>query len=73
MAEMTVDPRADNSNPEVCDPCGPNCQSTVVDFFRIDGSYLGSQQWPTQPPYSFDSANQRDRHATFQPFLPRRR
>ena len=54
IAEMTVDPRADSSNPEVCDPCGPNCQSTVVDFFRIDGSYLGSQQWPSQPAYSFD-------------------
>src|ERR1700733_14061098 len=54
MAEMTGDPKADKSNPEVCDPCGPNCQSTVVDFFQMDGSYLGSEQWPTQPAYSFD-------------------
>ncbi|HEX9394004.1 MAG TPA: hypothetical protein VF923_05085, partial [Gemmatimonadales bacterium] len=25
MAEMTVDPQADHSNPEVCDPCDINC------------------------------------------------
>ncbi len=54
MAEMTVDPTTDGANPEVCDACGPNCQSTVIDFFKLDGTYLGSEQWPTQPAYSFD-------------------
>jgi hypothetical protein len=54
MAEMTVDPTTDGANPEVCDACGPNCQSTIIDFFKLDGTYLGSEQWPTQPAYSFD-------------------
>jgi hypothetical protein len=54
MAEMTVDPKADGRNPEVCDPCGPNYRSTVIDFFKIDGTYLGSETYPTQPSYPFD-------------------
>ena len=33
IAEMTVDPRVDGKNPEVCDACGPNCQATWLDFF----------------------------------------
>lgn len=53
MAEMTVDPRVDGTSPEVCDACGPNYQSTVIDFFKLDGSYLGSEQWPSQPAYAF--------------------
>lgn len=32
IAEMTVDPNVDGKNPEVCDACGPNCQSTWRDF-----------------------------------------
>ena len=52
IAEMVVDPRADNSNPEVCDPCGPNCQSVYLDYFR-NGAYVGTTQ--TFPPtFAFD-------------------
>ncbi|MGI0132303.1 MAG: hypothetical protein ACREDK_04335 [Thermoplasmata archaeon] len=44
IAEMTVDPRADGSNPEVCDGCGTNCQgrSAYRSYFDARGSYLGS-------------------------------
>jgi hypothetical protein len=33
IAEMTVDPGANQSNPEVCDACGPNCPPDWRDFF----------------------------------------
>ena len=52
--EMTVEPTVGGALPEVCDACGPNCQSAIIDFFKLDGTYLGSEQWPTQPAYSFD-------------------
>jgi hypothetical protein len=41
---MTVDPRADDSNPEVCDGCGTNClgASAYRAFFDDLGRYLGS-------------------------------
>lgn len=42
IAEMVVDPAADGSNPEVCDPCGPNCQSALRDYFSAAGLYLGT-------------------------------
>ena len=49
IAEMTVDPEANNSNPEVCDPCGPNCQTPWLDFFGGQGNaYLQTTQ--TLPP-----------------------
>ena len=52
IAEMVVDPLADLSNPEVCDPCGPNCQSVYLDYFK-NGNYVGtSQSFP--PGYAFD-------------------
>jgi hypothetical protein len=51
VAEMVVDPQADVSNPEVCDPCGPNCVSTFLDYFDVSGTYIAtSQQFP--PPHS---------------------
>lgn len=58
LAEMTVDPDA-SSNPEVCDPCGPNCQRTWRDYFIAPSptptdSYLAtSQDWPPSFNYSF--------------------
>lgn len=49
IAEMTVDPEANNSNPEVCDPCGPNCQTPWLDCFGGQGNaYLQTTQ--TLPP-----------------------
>lgn len=52
IAEMTVDPAADSSHPEVCDPCGPNCQTVFRDYFDAKGGYLGtSTAFP--PPYAY--------------------
>ena len=45
IAEMTVDPDANNSNPEVCDPCGPNCQTVWLDYFGGAGNaYIQTTQ-----------------------------
>jgi hypothetical protein len=53
-AEMTVDPAANLSNPEVCDPCGPNCQAVIRDFFDNNGNYLFSSSFfPPLFTYSF--------------------
>ncbi len=52
IAEMVVDPEADGSNPEVCDPCGPNCQSALRDYFSADGRYLGTTT-AFPPAYSY--------------------
>ena len=43
IAEMTVDPRADDSNPEVCDGCGTNCNGAGAYrvYFGPTGEYLG--------------------------------
>src|SRR2546422_975586 len=40
IAEMVVDPQANLENPEVCDPCGPNCQTPWIDYFTSGGGYL---------------------------------
>jgi hypothetical protein len=54
IAEMVVDPQADGSNPEVCDPCGPNCVSTFLDYFDNSTTYIAtSQQFPPNFPYGF--------------------
>ena len=54
VAEMIVDPSADSSNPEVCDPCGPNCQSPFRDYFDASGTYLSTTTtFPPGPPYGF--------------------
>jgi hypothetical protein len=37
IAEMVVDPAANGSNPEVCNGCGPNCQSPFRDYFDAAG------------------------------------
>lgn len=52
VAEMAVDPRADGSHPEVCDPCGPNCQNVIRDYFDAQGGYLGSTK-AFPPPYAY--------------------
>jgi hypothetical protein len=58
IAEMTVDPDA-GSNPEVCDPCGPNCGRVWRGYF---GTPAGSpvpvlikttQDHPPSFPYTF--------------------
>ena len=55
IAEMTVDPRADGSNPEVCDGCGTNCRgpSAYRSFFDASGHYLGSDT-AFPPPFPFE-------------------
>ncbi|MDA4129102.1 MAG: hypothetical protein OK422_06590 [Thaumarchaeota archaeon] len=50
IAEMIVDPAANGSNPEVCDPCGPNCPPSLRDYFGPSGSYL--ETTATFPPGS---------------------
>ncbi len=52
IAEMDVDPRADLGNPEVCDGCGPNCQTVWIDYFNNAGGYIQtSQNFP--PPFDY--------------------
>jgi hypothetical protein len=46
MAEMTVDPRADGRNPEVCDPCAGNCGTDHRDYFDSNGTWLGGSAVP---------------------------
>jgi hypothetical protein len=41
IAEMTVDPKADGSNPEVCDPCAGNCNNLWFNLFDSNGVYMG--------------------------------
>lgn len=59
IAEMTVDMLANLKNPEVCDPCGPNCQNVFIDYFDDIGGYIQTVQaagFPPGPPpftYSF--------------------
>lgn len=56
LAEMTVDPLADGSNPEVCDGCGTNCQgqSAYRAYFDVTGKYLGSgTSFPPAFSYAF--------------------
>ena len=52
IAEMLVDPMADGSNPEVCDPCGPNCQTALRDYFGSNQRYLGTTT-AFPPAYSY--------------------
>ena len=42
IAEMVVDPRGDDSNPEVCDGCATNCNaSNLFDLFDQSGAFMG--------------------------------
>lgn len=51
IAEAVVDPFANVSNPEVCDACGPNCQTVRLDFFDANSAYVATQTVP--PPAGF--------------------
>ncbi len=54
IAEMVVDPRADLGNPEVADPCGPNCQPVWIDYFNGGGGYVQTlQAFPPAFDYAF--------------------
>jgi len=44
VAEMTADPRADHSNPEVCDSCASNYQNPFFDYFDANGAYLDAKR-----------------------------
>jgi len=52
-AEMSVDPGANLANPEVCDPCGPNCDPVWRDFFDSNNNYLFSSAF-FPPVQSYD-------------------
>ncbi len=53
IAEMVVDPRADISNPEVCDACAGNCANIQNDFFDSNNNFIGGSS--TVPPsFSFN-------------------
>jgi hypothetical protein len=41
IAEMVVDPRGDDSNPEVCDACAGNCNANLFDLFDQNGVFIG--------------------------------
>jgi hypothetical protein len=41
IAEMTVDPKADGMNPEVCDECAGNCNVDYRNYFDSRGNWLG--------------------------------
>jgi hypothetical protein len=52
IAEMAVDPSATLANPEVCDPCGPNCQTPIRAYFDAAGGFLGgTTAFP--PPFEY--------------------
>jgi hypothetical protein len=46
IAEMTVDPLANGSNPEVSDECAGNCGVDYRNYFDTDGSWLGGASTP---------------------------
>jgi hypothetical protein len=50
VTETIVDPRANWSNPEVCDPCASNCGTTYLDAFDINSNYLSSFTSSNLPP-----------------------
>lgn len=41
IAEAMVDPAADGSKPEVCDPCAGNCNVDYRNYFDQNGNWLG--------------------------------
>jgi hypothetical protein len=54
IAEMIVDPKADDSNPEVCDPCAGNCNNIWFNLFDNNGVYIGGTTDPASAqPYKF--------------------
>jgi hypothetical protein len=54
VAELAVDPAAELSNPEVCDPCGQSGAGPIRTYFDESGAYLGSTaEFPPPFPYGF--------------------
>jgi hypothetical protein len=54
IAEMLVDPRVNNGNPEVCDGCAGNCSNVWNDFFDSNNNFIaGSNIVPPAFGYSF--------------------
>ena len=56
LAEMTVDPNADGSEPEVCDGCGTNClgHGAYRLFFDAQGRYLdGGTAFPPAAAFAY--------------------
>lgn len=43
---MTVDPKGDDSNPEVCDACAGNCNNIWFTLFDSNGVYMGGTTDP---------------------------
>lgn len=58
IAEMVVDPQANQSNPEVCDPCDQTCpgQHAYLDYFTYDAYITSEQAFPPTFPYTFFTA-----------------
>lgn len=51
IQEMLVDPQANGSQPEVCDPCAGNCAaSAALELFDASGVYLGATTTTTTAP-----------------------
>ena len=46
IVEMTVDPRADGSNPETSDQCSGNCGVEIRNYFTLAGEWTGSSPSP---------------------------
>jgi hypothetical protein len=46
IAEMTVDPQANGSSPEVCDECAGNCNVDYRNYFDSAGNWLGGAATP---------------------------
>ncbi len=54
IAEMLVDPKANLSNPEVCDACAGNCKNSQFDLFDGAGNFIGgTSKLSTAPPFAF--------------------
>jgi hypothetical protein len=54
IAEMIVDPRAHDANPEVCDPCCMNCSEKFYRaYFTAANAYLGTNRRARPSGYRF--------------------
>ena len=54
IAEMTVDPKGDVNNPEVCDACAGNCSNDQFDLFDSKGTFIGgTNNLLTAPGFTF--------------------
>jgi hypothetical protein len=54
IAEMTVDPKANVHNPEVCDGCAGNCNNDQFDLFDSNSVFLGgTNNLATAPQFTF--------------------